>query len=142
MSRPDWNERYVTGTLPWDTGFADEHLVEYIESGKIKAGKAFEVGCGTGTNSLWLASRGFSVLGVDVSEEAIAQAKAKKKDSSLSTEFAVMDFLADDVPGSDFDFVFDRGCLHSFDQDSERLRFAEQLSRLLKSCQKYRSLYI
>jgi hypothetical protein len=52
MPGPDWNERYKTGNLPWDTNEPDDHIVKLIESGTILPGKALEVGCGTGTNSI------------------------------------------------------------------------------------------
>jgi len=133
MSRPDWNERYITGSLPWDTNEPDDHLVQLIESKTIPSGKALEVGCGTGTNSIWLASQGFDVLGVDVAQAAIDMAKLKKKDSSLSCEFAALDFIHDDSLPQSFDFVFDRGCFHSFDDEKDRILFAKHVSEVLKT---------
>jgi methylase of polypeptide subunit release factors len=76
MPMPDWDERYATGNLPWDTGDPEPYLVELIERGTIAPGRALEVGCGTGTNALWLAARGFEVVGIDISPRAIAMAQA------------------------------------------------------------------
>lgn len=132
MSSFEWNERYKTGVLPWDTNEPDEYLKELVKSGTITPSKALEIGCGTGTNSLWMASQGFSVLAVDISQEAIAQAKQKKKDKSPSCDFETMDFLHDESLPCSFDFVFDRGCFHIYDMESERSLFARQVSRVLK----------
>ncbi|NJK32875.1 MAG: hypothetical protein HC927_10970 [Deltaproteobacteria bacterium] len=35
MPTPDWDERYATGHLPWDTGEPAPHLVELVERGTI-----------------------------------------------------------------------------------------------------------
>jgi SAM-dependent methyltransferase len=77
MPQNDWNSRYAAGDLPWDTGHPTRNLVELVEGGTVPAGRALEIGCGTGTNALWLAGRGFDVLGVDLSPLAIERALAK-----------------------------------------------------------------
>ena len=58
QDRPSWDQRYADGELPWDSGKEDVHLGEVIERHGIEAGKALEIGCGTGTNTIWLAGRG------------------------------------------------------------------------------------
>ncbi len=133
MSRPDWNERYKTGIPPWDTNTPDDHLVQLIGTKTIPPGKALEVGCGTGTNSIWLAQQGFTVLGVDIAQVAIDLANQKKNDDSLSCEFAVLDFIHDDSLPQSFDFVFDRGCFHSFDEENDRILFAKNVSKVLNT---------
>ena len=131
MTHPDWNESYVAGDAPWDTGEPDNHLVEFIGSGAVAPGRALDVGCGTGTNALWLAGQGFKVLGIDVSRLAIEKACAKAAGKDLDCRFEQLDFLNDTVRGGPFDFVFDRGCFHVFDKAEERARFAERVALLL-----------
>jgi SAM-dependent methyltransferase len=82
-------------------------------------------------NSLWLASQGFSVLGVDIAPEAIEMANRKKNGQARMCDFAVMDFLKEEHFPQKYDFVFDRGCFHSFHEESERSHFAAQVSRAL-----------
>jgi 2-polyprenyl-3-methyl-5-hydroxy-6-metoxy-1,4-benzoquinol methylase len=77
MSHRDWNESYVTGDAPWDTGEPNRHLVELVRSRAVAPGRALDVGCGTGTNALWLAKQGFDVLGIDVAPVAIEKARKK-----------------------------------------------------------------
>lgn len=131
MALQDWNERYKVGNLPWDTGEPDDNLVKLVGSGVVRPGRALEVGCGTGTNSLWLARQGFSVVGVDIAPEAIDMANRKKDGLPLSCDFAVMDFLKDGNIPQSYDFVFDRGCFHSFELEGDRKLFAAHVSHVL-----------
>ena len=129
MPETSWNDRYASGEpLPWDTGTPDPQLVEMIESGAIAPGRALEIGCGTGTNAIFLAHRGFNVLGVDISEVAVSKARAK---AHGQCRFEVVDILEAAPAGGPFQFVFDRGCFHAFDEDSERVRFAERVAAAL-----------
>ncbi len=111
MPDRDWDEHYASGQTPWDSGEPDTALVAAVDDGTIPAGRALEVGCGTGTNALWLAKHGFDVLGVDLSPLAIDRARARMSDGSRAGRFEVLDFLKD-PPEGPFDFVFDRGCFH------------------------------
>lgn len=134
MPRPDWNERYEAGETPWDSGEPDEHLVEFLR-GSAGRGRALDVGCGTGTNALWLARQGFSVLGIDISSAALERASAKAAGPagapSLDCRFVRVDFLRETLSEGPFDFVFDRGCFHVFDKPDDRARFAERVASLL-----------
>lgn len=131
MPHPSWNERYASGDLPWDTGQPEALLVDFVTSGGVKPARTLEIGAGTGTNAVWLAERGFDVLGVDVSPLAVEQARAKMKDRDLRCRFATLDFLAAPVPYGPFHFVFDRGCFHVFDQSEERAHFARRVAAAL-----------
>ena len=131
MPQPDWDQRYRARETPWDSGEADEHLVEFLHSSAVERGRALDVGCGTGTNALWLATQGFAVLGIDISSTAIERARAKAGQALLDCHFATADFLRDAVSGAPFDLVFDRGCFHVFDKPEERARFAERVASLL-----------
>jgi len=131
MPAHDWNQHYASGDVPWDTGEADPHLVDLVERGVTRPGRTLEVGCGTGTNALWLAARSFDVFAVDVARLAIEKAEEKRRAAGANVRFAVLDFLRDDVPGGPFDFVLDRGVLHVFDAASDRARFAARVAGLL-----------
>jgi SAM-dependent methyltransferase len=130
MPEHDWNERYAAAETPWDTGIPDNNLTEFVRSAAVK-GTALEVGCGTGTNTLWLAGHGFKMIGVDISQIAIEKARAKAAGANLDCRFEQLDFLNDTVSGGPFDFVFDRGCFHLFDNHEDRARFSERVARVL-----------
>jgi len=131
MADRDWDAHYASGELPWDTGEPDPRLVEAVESGTIPVGRALEVGCGTGTNARWLAERGFDVLGLDLAPLAIEAARAKRprRDGCV---FEVADFLTGDGPEGPFDFVFDRGVFHVFDEADRRAEFASRVAAALR----------
>jgi SAM-dependent methyltransferase len=132
MPTIDWNDRYATQDTPWDTGEPDSHLVELVESGEFAPGRLLEIGCGTGTNALWLAARGFDVTAVDLSPLAIAKAEEKRAAAGVDVRFAARDFLGEGVDGGPFDLAFDRGVLHVFDAAVDRARFAERVAAALR----------
>jgi SAM-dependent methyltransferase len=131
MPHPSWNESYASGQLPWDTGQPEPLLVEFVTSGAVTPCPALEIGAGTGTNAIWMAERGFDVLGVDISPLAVESARAKMEERTLRCRFAAWDFLAAPLPDGPFQFVFDRGCFHVFDEQGERQRFAAQVAAAL-----------
>ena len=130
MPHAPWNESYASGQLPWDTGQPEPLLVDFVTSGVVAPCPTLEVGSGTGTNAIWLAEHGFDVLGVDVSPLAVERARAKVDNRALPCRFATCDFLAA-PPDALFQFVFDRGCFHVFDEPDERHRFAAQVAAAL-----------
>ncbi|HEY8550314.1 MAG TPA: class I SAM-dependent methyltransferase [Vicinamibacterales bacterium] len=127
----EWNEHYLRGELPWDTDEPDPHLMELVRSGIVTRGRALEIGSGTGTNALWLAGEGFDVVGVDIAERAIEMARAKAG-STPRVHFVHADFLADDAVEGPFDFVFDRGTFHVFDDAEAQARFAARVASVLR----------
>jgi len=67
----------------------DRAMVELAE--KRPAGRALDLGCGTGQNSIWLASRGWDVTGIDIVPRAIAVARARAADAGVDVDFRVAD---------------------------------------------------
>lgn len=130
MTDHDWDASYRSADLPWDSGSPDPHLVEFVRRHRLVSGKALDVGCGTGTNCLWLAEQGFDVLGIDIAPTAIQQAESKAG-GGAAVRFACLDFLKQDVPDGPFDLIFDRGCFHVFDDAVDRGLFAERVARAM-----------
>ncbi|MBI3270428.1 MAG: class I SAM-dependent methyltransferase [Planctomycetes bacterium] len=113
----DWNERYETRDTPWDSGEASRELARILDAGLVRPCRAFEVGCGTGTNAVELARRGFEVTGVDVSPLAVEQARHRVEEAKARVTLAVADIvepgvLGGVVPAGPYEFVFDRGVYH------------------------------
>ncbi len=108
----EWNTRYEDETTPWDSGLVSPELVRALDDWELATGRALELGCGSGTNSVFMAERGLRVTGVDVAPVAIEQAREKAATAGVD-----VDWLLDDVchwrsGGEPFDLVFDRGCFH------------------------------
>ena len=123
-----FRERYKSGDTPWDAGKPDFNLIETVTENNISSCKALDVGCGTGDNCIWLAQKGFSVIGTDVSEIAIEKAIEKASKANVQCDFIVVDFLRNQIEGAPFGFIFDRGCFHSFDSEGDRKRFAKNVA--------------
>ena len=131
MAHRCWDESYAAGELPWDTGTPEPLLVEFVSSGRVRPTRALEIGAGTGTNSIWLAERGFEVLGIDIAPRAVERATAKLNGRALRCLFTALDFLAGAPEGGPFEFIFDRGCFHVSDEPEERRQFAEVVAATL-----------
>jgi len=119
-----WNERYLTGDLPWDSGRHDSNLEQVIAEYGIAPCRALDIGCGHGSNALWLAQQGFDVDATDLSPKAIERAQAQAAELGLAVHFEAGDVLIDPPPRHDYGLVFDRGCFHSFDDEAEQQAFA------------------
>lgn len=122
--------QYRFAKPPWDSGITPPEVVAFVAS-KALTGRALDLGCGTGTNSIYLAQRGFAVVGVDFSSKAIATARAKAHRANLGIDFRVADVSRLDALDlrAPFDFVLDIGCLHALAADA-RARYAEGIARL------------
>jgi len=128
-----FEKRYIDKDLPWDVKRRDFNLANLVEDGTITPCKVLEIGCGTGDNAIYLAKNSFKVTACDASKTAISMARNKAQKEGASILFHYLDFLHEQVPGEPFDFVFDRGCFHSFDLDKERSTYAKNTASLLRS---------
>ena len=102
----------------WDTGTPRPELVELV-AGR-RPGHALDLGCGTGTNAVYLARQGWEVVGVDFSPLAIETARKRGLASGSSTSFVtgdVTDLARAGVRGP-FDLVVDIGCYHTLTANS------------------------
>ena len=78
---PDYdNEPYVQSTIA-EVDFVEQNLAQ------DKTKKVLDVGCGTGRHSLEFARRDYSVLGLDLSDELLAQGRQKADAEGLDVEF-------------------------------------------------------
>jgi SAM-dependent methyltransferase len=103
--------------------------MELVQGGRVRVGRVLDNGCGTGTNVLYLAEKGFDVSGVDISKVAIRKAAAKARERDLKCGFYMLDFLDTEVVSrifSTFDVVLDLGCFHSLSAE-DRVRYNESL---------------
>ena len=101
--------QYRFSKPPWDSGVTPPEVVALIEGGMIPPGRALDLGCGTGTNSIYLARHGFSTVGVDYSPRAIATAREKARRAGVAVDWYVADATRLNFLNPPFDFVLDLG---------------------------------
>lgn len=107
MDRQSWNERYSASTV-W-SGKPNAAVVEHLAE-LPPGGIALDVGCGEGGDALWLASRGWDVVGVDWAGVALDRARERAASAGLRARFVEGDamdaaFLASLSPTGTFQLV-------------------------------------
>lgn len=118
----------------WDSGVTPPEVVAEIEGDRpLHPGRALDLGCGTGTNALYLARRGWEVVGVDFAPLAIEAAgrKAGPADAVTFVQGDVTRLSELGVQGP-FDLVLDVGCFHSISSRG-RDRYASEVAGLTHS---------
>lgn len=108
----DWEETYKSGDLPWDAGYPSSELQRVLAEDRIAPASALELGCGTGTNAVWLAQQGFQVTAVDISATALQRARERASAAGATVRFVQADVGKAPALGGPFSFFFDRGCYH------------------------------
>jgi SAM-dependent methyltransferase len=109
------------GRPRWDTGISPLELVDFLESNP--AGRALDVGCGTGTNLVTMAGYGWDVIGVDMIPIAVIKARSKLKMKGQTGKVIWGDVSQPLKLREKFDLILDMGCYHSLSlQDRESYR--------------------
>ena len=125
LRRLQFNLRYFR-TPPWDSGITPPELFEFIQS--HPAGRAVDIGCGTGTNVITLAKTGWQVTGFDFAVRAIQIAKRKVKKAHIQASLFTDDATRMKNVTGQFDLALDLGCFHSLENKADYLT---QLDRVL-----------
>lgn len=88
---------------------------------------AVDLGCGLGTEISYLATVGWTAVGVDLSGAALRAASALHP----AVTFARADVLRLPVRDASADLLLDRGCFHYLPA-ADRLRYADEAGRVLR----------
>ena len=132
MSTAFYQISYILGFKPWDRGVIPRELVALVEGPDALApGKAIDIGCGTGTQAIYLARHGWRVTAVDIVDRALHTAQRKAYVAGVSVEWKRGDVARlGEVAGEDtFDLLFDQGCFHGL-PDAARDGYAEGASSI------------
>lgn len=111
---------------PWDSGISPPELYEYISA--HPAGRALDLGCGSGTNVVTLAQNGWRVTGLDYSKRAIHIARRKVQNAGVTATLLVHDVTQMNRISDKFDLALDLGCFHGI---CARAEYLSGLARLL-----------
>jgi SAM-dependent methyltransferase len=111
---------YRFGFVPWDGHPLPKSLQELVEGDTaLPAGTALDIGCGTGDNSIYLATHGWQVTGVVYVEKPVTKARAKAQASKVDVTFARADAtrLSSEGIGTNFALIIDNGCIHGMNAE-------------------------
>ncbi|MGA9170074.1 MAG: class I SAM-dependent methyltransferase [Nitrososphaeraceae archaeon] len=133
---PDWETLYKTQkveTMPWYNKNFDSDLEKELDERKIinVGGQKFlDLGTGSGTQAMWLAKRGYKVIGSDLSEASINRARNVYANEK-NVDFVVDNILNSKFKDSEFDYIFDRGCFHVLPPE-DRKKYINKIKQILK----------
>ncbi len=129
-----WEDHYknATAPLPWDIGTPAPELQNAFKELDMAGRPVLEIGCGTGTNAIWMAEQGCKVVATDISPTAVKKAIEKAGASKVAVEFLEADICRQRaVAEQSVDFVFDRGVFHVMAED-KRNSFCQRVAEALK----------
>jgi cyclopropane fatty-acyl-phospholipid synthase-like methyltransferase len=123
---------YLVGFSPWDTGEVPSELSDVAEGpDALPTGQALDIGCGTGTQAVYLAGRGWEVTAIDAVEKPLRRARARASASGASVTWIRGDVtrLAQAGLQPGITLFFDRGCFHGLNE-RQRASYASGVTEL------------
>lgn len=129
---------YAAGKTPWDSGVPSSELIRSVEAGELPGTTLLELGCGTGTNAIELARRGYRVKAIDLVELAVEKAREKARKAGVTLEFLSGDLTKLDL-GGPFDCLFDLGLYHGL-RNRDLVGFLSTLRRVSRPGTRWLSL--
>lgn len=126
LRRVKFNISYILGNAPWDSGVSPPELYDFLAS--HPAGRALDIGCGTGTNLITLVNAGWQADGFDFAPRAVQIAKRKLKTANASASVFIDDATKMKNVSPPYDLALDLGCFHGIENQVDYLA---QLHRVL-----------
>jgi SAM-dependent methyltransferase len=110
----------------------DSRLVELVDGAPpLPLGRALDLGCGTGRNTLYLARHNWHAVGVDMLGRAIDKARSRAVGGAASARFIHGDVtkLADLGVGDGYNLIVDSGCYYGL-SEPQREAYAAGVTRV------------
>lgn len=110
----------------------DTRLVELVEGERSpEPGRALDLGCGAGRNTLYLARHGWDAVGIDMMGRAIEKARSKAVGPAAAARFVQGDVtkLVDLDIGDQYRLIIDSGCYYGL-SDRQREAYARGVTRV------------
>lgn len=117
-----WAYELIYRLIPVEIIFGSSSKIEgFIDAaieGRIERCKAITLGCGTGRETIYLAKKGFEVIGVDFSTTAIKKARRRTRAEGIEVQFIVDDLTDLQHVHGKFDLATDFGALNDMSQQA------------------------
>ena len=116
-----WNKKYDT-----EKYIAGRDPIPFLQNHTdlLPKGKALDLAIGEGRNGVYLATQGFQVTGVDISEVGLKKAQALAAEKGVTLATIVADLEQYDIPPNTFDVII---CAYYLQRDLFRRRLSPQL---------------
>jgi ubiquinone/menaquinone biosynthesis C-methylase UbiE len=132
----------ATGGIGWGNAktqneLSDPETVAFLKSviekyfPDTKGFKALDLGAGSGPTTFIMASRGFDVTAVEISETAIELGRELAHQQDLKVKFVHGDVLRLEDLQEKFDFIYDSHCLHCIVFNQDRIRTLTGVRQIL-----------
>jgi SAM-dependent methyltransferase len=118
--------------LPWFSPRPSAWLVRAVKDRWIQPpGPILDIGCGAGTNVLWLADQGFRATGLDLAPGAIEAANRRARRRRSTATFQQGSAGAMPFGRGTYAAAMDNGCFHAIPLP-HRPRYAAEVARVVK----------
>lgn len=124
-----WEQRYQSGTMPWDFGGVPPRVARYLQTHRC-GGSVLLPGCGSGYEIEAFAGAGFSVTAIDLAPSAVERARAHLP-APLAERVLLGDFFTHDFSAAPFDVGYERTFLCALPPD-QRPAYVRRMAHLLK----------
>lgn len=126
----NWEERYQMDDTPWDQAEAAPGLIDWLKKATLKKDSRILVpGCGRGHDASAWAKAGFETTGLDLSNQALSEARVLYEELP-NLAFFPGDFFSD-VPEHPYDLVFEH-TLYCAINPNRRDEYVDALVKWLK----------
>ena len=120
----DWVKTWQD--LPWAHDEATLFLAQISQIGTL--GRALDIGCGAGTDSVYLAEQGWEVTSLDFVAKALEFTQRRAEAAGVSVTPVEADITTWEPP-HEYDLVLDHGLLHNMDP----VRYADYRERIMQA---------
>lgn len=134
-ARAQWKATYektAYDRLPWfDPGPSPSTRRAVSLAFLPKGGSVLDIGCGAGSNVIFLAKHGYQAYGIDISPGAVAAARGRAAKAGVSADVREGDALALPFGEGRLDGIIDHGCFHTL-PIGRRTDYAKEVHRVLR----------
>jgi SAM-dependent methyltransferase len=113
--------RFISADWIFGSTTKIENFIAMAVEGRIEPCRAITLGCGVGRETIYLAKKGFDVIGLDFSSTAIKKARRRSNAAGVEVPFIVDDLTNLQKVSGTFDLVTDFGALNDMNQAARDL---------------------